>query len=66
MSATSNSLNARYVIHLMMDESGASSSEYAVLTALVVAAVAAAIAIFDLNVFFGVRDKVLLCVNGGC
>ncbi len=51
---------------IIADEDGASAAEYAVLTALVVAAVAAAIAVFDLNVFFGVRDVVLKCVAGDC
>jgi Flp pilus assembly pilin Flp len=48
------------------DENGASAAEYAVLTALVVVAVAAAIAALDLDVFYGVRQRVLDCVNGNC
>lgn len=47
------------------DESGASASEYAVLVALIAAALALAISQFELNVFFGIRDKVLSCVNKG-
>jgi Flp pilus assembly pilin Flp len=52
------------------DESGASASEYAVLVALVVVAVAAAVATFDLDgIYTTVSTKVKACVNsttGAC
>lgn len=51
---------------MLAEDSGAAAAEYAVLTALVVAAVAAAVAIFDLNHFFALRELVLSCVNGQC
>ncbi len=50
----------------LADESGASASEYAVLVALVVAAVATAISVFNLNVFHNIGTLVLSCVNGDC
>jgi Flp pilus assembly pilin Flp len=47
------------------DEDGASASEYAVLVALVVVAVAAAVSAFDLeNIYETVSTKVIDCVNG--
>lgn len=47
------------------DEEGASASEYAVLVALVVVAVSAAVALFDLGgIFTIVNSKVLACVSG--
>ncbi len=49
------------------DEEGASASEYAVLVALVVVAVAAAVAAFDLDgIYQVVNAKVTACVNGNC
>lgn len=46
------------------DESGASASEYAVLVALVVVAVAAAVKLFNLGgIYTTVSDKVTSCVN---
>lgn len=52
---------------MIRDEDGAAASEYAVLVALIVVAVAAAVALFDLDtVFQTVSDKVVQCVNGNC
>jgi Flp pilus assembly pilin Flp len=58
----------RGICRCLIEEDGASASEYAVLTAVVVVAVAAAVSTFELNVFFGIKEKVLACVNGtnGC
>ena len=64
MNRTNRNRTAWTVRCFVSDESGASAAEYAVLTAVVVAAVAAAISAFDLNVFFGVKEKILACVNG--
>ncbi len=51
----------------MREEDGASASEYAVLVALVVVAVATAVALFDLGgIFTEVSDKVKECVAGNC
>ena len=48
------------------EEEGAAASEYAVLVALIVAAVALAVAAFDLGGIFGdVSTKVKGLVNGG-
>lgn len=52
------------VLSFVRDEDGASASEYAVLVALVVVAVAAAVALFDLgNIYTVVSGKVIDCVN---
>lgn len=54
-------------VRLIKEEEGAAASEYAVLVALIVVAVAAAVALFDLgNIFQVVGEKVIQCVNGNC
>lgn len=55
------------VLSFIRDEDGASASEYAVLVALVVVAVAAAVAAFDIDTIYEtVNTKVTNCVNGNC
>lgn len=55
------------LMRLIKEEEGAAASEYAVLVALIVVAVAAAVALFDLGgIFTTVSDKVKECVSGGC
>jgi Flp pilus assembly pilin Flp len=50
---------------LAHEEDGAAASEYAVLVAFIVAAVAAAVALFDLEDIFGtVSGKVITLING--
>jgi len=52
---------------LVREEDGAAASEYAVLVALIVVAVAAAVKLFDLNnIYTTVANKVISCVNGQC
>ena len=53
-----------FVGRLVHEEDGASASEYAVLVAVIIVAVAAAVRIFNLNTIFGtVSNKVINCVN---
>jgi Flp pilus assembly pilin Flp len=58
------------LVSFVHDEDGASASEYAVLVALVVVAVAAAVSMFNLsNIYQVVSNKVIACVgatNGSC
>lgn len=55
------------VVRLVKDEEAASASEYAILVALIAAAVFAAVKLFNLNTIFGtVSNKVINCVNGNC
>lgn len=55
------------VVRLAREEDGAAASEYAVLVALIVVAVAAAVAFFDLGgIFLDVSNKVKACVAGSC
>lgn len=55
------------VVRLAREEDGAAASEYAVLVALIVVAVAAAVALFDLGgIFTDVSNKVKACVAGSC
>lgn len=55
------------VVRLAKEEDGAAASEYAVLVALIVVAVAAAVALFNLGgIFTTVSNKVIACVNGSC
>lgn len=62
MNALKNAL-----VRFVKEEDGAAASEYAVLVALIVVAVAAAVSLFDLgNIFQTVSAKVIQCVNGGC
>lgn len=52
------------LIRFAQEEDGAAASEYAVLVALIVVAVAAAVALFDLgDIFTTVSNKVKACVN---
>lgn len=60
---------SRHLSKFYRDESGASASEYAVLVALVVVAVAAAVKLFNLDgIYQVVNNKVVDCVNNaaGC
>ena len=55
------------IVRLVKEEEGAAASEYAVLVALIVVAVAAAVALFNLGgIFTTVSEKVINCVNGNC
>jgi Flp pilus assembly pilin Flp len=55
------------VHRLVREEDGAAASEYAVLVALIVVAVAAAVALFNLGgIYQTVSTKVTNCVNGNC
>lgn len=58
------------IARLAREDEGASAAEYAVLVALIAAAVAVAVAAFNLGGFGGiyavVRQKVLDCVSGNC
>lgn len=50
---------------LAHEEDGAAASEYAVLVAFIIAAVAAAVAAFDLeDIFSTVSGKVITLING--
>lgn len=54
-------------LRLVREEEGASASEYAVLVAVIIVAVAAAVSAFNLSGIFGtVSNKVINCVNGNC
>lgn len=58
-----------FVGRFIREEDGASASEYAVLVALIIVALAAAISLFNLeNIFQTVSAKVIACVNNaaGC
>ena len=60
---------SEFVRSLARDENGASASEYAVLVAIIIIAIAAAVSLFDLgNIFVVVANKVQSCVtsNGTC
>ena len=51
-------------VRLVREEDGAAASEYAVLVALIVVAVAAAVAAFDIDgIYTTVSSKVTGCVN---
>ena len=53
-----------FVGRLVHEEDGASASEYAVLVAIIIVAVAAAVSLFDLgNIFTAAGDKVKNCIN---
>jgi len=55
------------LVRFVKDEDGAAASEYAVLVALIVVAVAAAVKLFNLgNIYTVVSQKVISCVNGQC
>lgn len=57
------------VLAFAREEDGASASEYAVLVALIVVAVAAAVKLFNINgIYQVVNNKVVDCVNNaaGC
>jgi Flp pilus assembly pilin Flp len=57
-------LNAM-LVRLVRDEEGAAASEYAILVALIAAAVAAAVALFDLGgIFTSVSTKVKNLITG--
>ena len=52
---------------LAREENGASASEYAVLVAIIIVAVASALSFFNLgNIYQTVADKVQNCVNNNC
>lgn len=52
------------VVRFLREEDGAAASEYAILVAFIAAAVAAAVAFFNLDTIFGtVSDKVITKVN---
>ena len=56
-----------FVGRLVHEEDGASASEYAVLVAVIIIAVAAAVKVFNLNTIFGtVSNQVINCVDGNC
>ena len=58
------SVNSAF-LSFIRDEDGASASEYAVLVALVVVAVAAAVSAFNLEDIYNiVSEKVIDCVKG--
>ncbi|MGE5472153.1 MAG: Flp family type IVb pilin [Bacteroidota bacterium] len=53
------------VVRLMREEDGAAASEYAILVALIAAAVAAAVKLFNLeSIFSTVSGKVIALING--
>lgn len=61
-------LNA-LMMRLVHEEDGAAASEYAVLVAAIIVAVAAAVSLFDLGgIFTTVSNKVKACINDptGC
>jgi Flp pilus assembly pilin Flp len=52
---------------LISEDDGAAASEYAVLVALIVVAVAAAVNLFNLGgIYTAVATRVTNCVNGNC
>jgi len=52
---------------LIREEEGAAASEYAVLVAIIIVAIAAAVKLFNLNAIFGTAsNQVVNCMDGNC